>query len=459
MHPHEFEGESVDLPWSPEAETAVLGALLQDNAAWDQVGDLLLPGHFYEPAHGLIFEAIGAQVLAHKAADSITVHDSLKRSGKLEECGGLSYLNSLIQYRVSVANGRRYAEIVLGMAIQRGLAEAADKVRELALARGAETASERLERAQHVLQALQVHSGRTMPTAVSESVVALLDRIQNRHDGTEPRGIPTGIFDLDRLLGGGLKGGKQVIIAARPSIGKSSFAQQICINVAKAGYAAAFLSQEMSKEELVDRGAANLGRIDLENVISGRMEEDDWSRLTEAVERMRDLPLFLDDQAALTLHDIAAKARMLKRQHDLKVLVVDYIQLCAGGADKDNRHHQIEQLSRGLKNLSKQLDITVITLSQLNRQVEQRASGRPILSDLKESGSIEEDADVVMLLSRNGEENNGYRSIHCDIPKNRQGKTGFATLGFHGQYQQWSATVAEPIEFKKPPRKHYTEDV
>lgn len=446
------------IPWSKQSEIGVLGALLQDNGAWDRIGDLLEPKHFYDPGHALVYDAIGSMILSSKPADVITVYERLVQLGKAEDVGGLTYLNGLVQYRIGAVNGRRYAELVAEKALLRGMLEAADKVRALALEPGTLTVSERLDQAQGVLQSVQVHGGRTMPTAVSESIVNLLDRIQNKADGTEPRGAPTGIPALDRLLGGGLKGGKQVIIAARPSVGKSSLAQQICLNLAVAGHPAAFLSQEMGKDELVDRGAANLGKIDLERVISGRMEDGDWSRLTDAVERMRDLPLYLDDQPALTLHDISAKARMLKRQHGLKVLVIDYIQLCAGAAGKDNRHHQIEQLSRGLKNLAKQLDITVITLSQLNREVEKRTNGRPVLSDLKESGSIEEDADVVILLSRNGEEKDGFRAINCDIPKNRQGKTGSLCLGFNGQYQEWLA-MAMPAEFRTPPRKHYTEDV
>jgi replicative DNA helicase len=336
--------------------------------------------------------------------------------------------------------------------------EASHKVRALALDESALTVAQRIDRAQQELQAVQFAGGRSRPTPIQDSIVSLLDRIQSKSDGTEPRGIPTGISTLDRLLGGGLKGGKQVIIAARPSIGKSSLAQQICLNVARAGHGAAFFSQEMGKDELADRAAANLGRIDLEQVITGQMDDGSWSRLTEAVERMRGLPLYLDDQPALTLHDISAKARLLKRQHDIKVVVVDYIQLCASSADKENRHHQIEQLSRGLKNLAKQLDVTVITLSQLNREVEKRTNGRPILSDLKESGAIEEDADVVMLLSRNGEEQDGFRMVNCDIPKNRQGKTGGVSLGFQGKYQEWTA-VARPMEFKQPPKRHFTEDV
>ncbi|GAB3763583.1 replicative DNA helicase [Ramlibacter monticola] len=455
MHPRDLNPGS--LLWLPEVEASVLGSLLLDNGAWDRVGDILQARHFGAD-HAVIFDVIASLVVANKPADVMTVYEELVKLGKAEEVGGLSYLNSLQQTVMSSANVRRYSEIVLEKALLRGLIEAAEKVKALALEPGPMTVAERLDQAQSALQSVQVQGGRTMPTAISESVVALLDRIQNRADGTEPRGISTGISDIDRLLGGGLKGGKQVIVAARPSIGKSSLAQQFALNAARAGHAAAILSQEMPKDDLVERGAANLGRLDLSRIISGDLADDDWSRLTEAVEHMRGLPLFLDDQAALTLADIQAKARALKRQHNLKVLILDYIQLCAAG-DKDNRHHQIEQLSRGLKALAMQLDITVITLSQLNREVEKRTSGRPVLSDLKESGSIEEDADVVMLLSRMGEEKDGFRVIHCDIPKNRQGKTGGVTLGFQGQYQEWTATVAPPEEYSRPVRRQYTQEV
>jgi len=219
------------------------------------------------------------------------------------------------------------------------------------------------------------------------------------------------------------------------------------------------MSQEVSGEELVDRAASTLGRMDLERVISGQLDGEEWGRLTEAIERIRGLPLFLDDQPALTLADIAAKARMLKRQHGLKLLVIDYIQLCAGGKDKDNRHHQIEQVSRGRKKLARQLDICILTLSQVNREVEKRQNGKPILSDLKESGSIEEDADVVLLLHRIAEDQSGFKTIHCDVPKNRQGKTGFVTLGFDGRFQEWHETVAPSFTPKSQPSKHYTSDI
>lgn len=445
-------------PWSQQAEMAVLGALLQDNDVWDQVGDTVTSERLYAHAHRLIFEVISSLVSACKPADVVTVFEELQRRGQVQDVGGLEYLDSLVQYRISPANAQAYAQIVAERALLRGLASASNQIAELAYKDGELSVAQRLDQAQQALQAVQLHTGRRMPTLLALEVPRLLNRIQDRADGTTPPGISTGISGLDRMLGGGLKGGKQIILAARPSIGKTSLAQQIAISVSKGGYAAALLSQEMSKDDLVDRGAANLAMINLENIISGEISDDDWPKLTEAVDRIQRLPLYIDDQPALTLADIQAKARMLKREHDLKLLIVDYVQLCSGSAEKDNRHHQIEEISRGTKVLAKQLDVTVMLLSQLNREVEKRASGRPLLSDLKESGAIEEDADVVMLLSRNGDETDGFFSIHCEIPKNRQGKTGFLTLGFDAPHQRWDQMAKQPI-FKRPPVKHYTEDI
>lgn len=459
MHDDEL-GVAVlrEPPHSEQSEAAVLGCLLQDNGAFDQIGDVLTPEQFYSHANRLIYQAISSMILAGKPADVITVFEDLKKIGKADEAGGLAYLDAVASHRISQANGRRYAQLVAEKAILRGMIAASDVVAKLAFEESDLSVSDRLDRAQQAMQAVQLGAGRKMPRPIQECVVELLDRIQHRADGTAPKGVETGIPHLTRLLGGGWKGGKQVIIAARPSVGKSSLAMRFCLTAALAGAPSAFLSQEMGNDELVDRAAATLGRLDLENVISGKLSDDEWSRLCEAVDTIRQLPLHLDDQAALTLADISAKARMLKRQHGLKLLVIDYIQLCAGGKDKDNRHHQIEQLSRGLKNLAKQLDICIVTLSQLNREVEKRQNGKPILSDLKESGSIEEDADVVLLLHRLTEGENGFRTIHCDVPKNRQGKTGAVTLGFDGRYQDWRETVAPPPELKTPMRKHYTED-
>lgn len=456
MHPRDLPTDL--LPWSQEAEAAVLCAILRNNEAWDVVADTIEARHFYDSGNAAIFVAAGDLITSGRPADILTVFDALEKVGKADEAGGLPRLAGLAEGYVGAMHVRRYAEIVRERALMRGIQEAAEKVKELATKAGL-TAAERLDQAQSVLQNLQVSGGRSMPTDVAQSVVRLLDRVQDVADGKVETGISTGIPGLDRMIGGGFKGGKQVILAARPSVGKSSLAQQFCLNLAMAGIPAAFLSQEMSKDELTDRAVANIGRIPLDRVISGRLNDEDYSRLTEAVERLRDCPLYLDDQPALTLHDISAKARMLVRQHGVRLIALDYLQLCAG-ADDASRHHQIESLSRGLKKLARQLDVCFVTLSQLNREVEKRTSGRPALSDLKESGAIEEDADIVMLLSRNANATaqDGFQVLNLDVPKNRQGRVGTLALGFNGAHQEWHETAA-PVEFKQPSRRSYTEEV
>ena len=444
MHPHEFMPEA--LPWSPEAETSVLGALMLDGAAWDSVGDILSAGHFFDPRNGRIFTAVAGLVAASKPADIVTVYDQLQASGS-DDGVNLVMLGQMAQFVPSASNLRRYAEIVAERALMRSLMRAADEVKTIAGHTSVPVLA-RLDKAQGVLQALQVKKARQMPTVIADTIVGLLDRVERLAEGTMQPGIPTGIPSLDQMLGGGFKPGKQVIIAARPSVGKSSLAEQLCINLARAGHPAAMFSQEMGKDELADRAVANIGRIALDRLLSGQLEQHEWSRLTEAIEVMRCLPLHFDDQPALTLSDISAKARMLKRQHGIKLIVIDYLQLCAAGKATDSRHHQIEEMSRGLKNLARELDITIVTLSQLNREVEKRTSGRPILSDLKESGAIEEDADVVILLSRYSTSPQVDNVIACDVPKNRQGRVGELALSFKGMYQQWQESTV-PLHTKK----------
>jgi replicative DNA helicase len=457
MNTPDLQQALAALPWSNESESSVLGALLLDNEAWDSVGDVLKPDQFYDKSHRLIFGAVGALINAGKPADVITVYGHLQNLGKADDTGGLSYLNALAQYVPSASNARRYAEIVHEKALMRAMVAAADKARELAVTSGLSVA-ERLDQSQSLFQAIQLGTDKVMPTAIDSSVARLLDRLQDAADGVVPPCLPSTFPALNQMLGGGFKGGKQIIIAARPSIGKSSLAEDICLNLALAGHPAAFFSQEMSKDELTDRAVANLGRINLDRIITGKLEENEWTRLTEAVDQIRNAPLFLDDQPALTLHDISSKARMLKRQHGIKLIVIDYVQLCDGGTAGEKRHHQIEELSRGTKKLARQLDICIVLLSQLNRDVEKRTGGRPILSDLKESGSIEEDADVVMLLSRGQTTADGLQIINCDIPKNRQGRAGSVTLAFDGAHQVWRETTV-PFEFKKPATRHFKGDI
>lgn len=470
MHPREFDPSMALPPDDPalammrvpphslEAEASVLGGLLLDNSAWDHCGDLLTEADFYRHEHRLIYAAIGGLILANKPADVVTVLDRLQTDGKAEQAGGVLYLNSLAQYVLSAGSVRRYAEIVRERAILRRLISASDEIATSAFNPQGADPGALLDVALSKLQALQLRGARAMPVAVEGLVVSLIDRVSDLAEGKVQPGIPTRIPSLDRMLGGGIRPGKQIIVAARPSVGKSSFAEQICLNLARDGHPCAILSQEMPSDELTERAVANLGRVSLERLATGKLEDDDWGRFTDGVEALRGMPLYFDDQAALTLADISAKARMLKRQHGVKLIVLDYLQLCSSGKSGDSRHHQLEELSRGIKNLARQLELTFISLSQLNRDVEKRSSGRPVLSDLKESGAIEEDADVVMLLSRHGDSKDGPRQIVCDLPKNRQGRVGELGLIFDGEHQRWTES-AEPFQFKTPPRRHYTEDL
>lgn len=460
MLDHDQDSPVGMLPWSIESESSVISALLLNNDSWDRVGDILTEADFYRGEHRLIFSAIGSLINSCKPADVVTVFEHLERAGADMQAGGLAYINQLSQYVPSAANVRRYAEIVAERAMMRRLLAAADKSREIATETGL-TATERLDRCQNEFQQLATIRGKKEPKPVIEYAMTMLDRIQALADGETQPGIRTRIPGFDRLLGGGLKVGKQVVIAARPSVGKSALAMEFAYAFAEQGFAAGFLSQEMEGDELIDRLFARMGLIELDNIGTGKLSDSEWTSLTDVVERMSLLPLVIDDQAGLTLGEIQAKARKLKRERGIMLLTLDYLQLCSASNSKASRHHQIEEISRGLKVLAKQLGLTTLILSQLNREVEKRTGGRPTLADLKESGAIEEDADVVILLSVDGTRENGDVVVHAEIAKNRGGKKGFVKLAFSGRHQRFVETVAHSHEFQggnQKSRKSYSED-
>jgi replicative DNA helicase len=453
----------LDLPeellhWSPEAEAGVIGGLLEAGAeAYDLVGDVLRPESFVAGMYTDAYATIEKMVLAGKPIDVVSVYEAMK--GKDDPTELLSELTRCALMYVSLRVIRQHAEIVAEKAAARALQRAASEIKSIA-ADETMTVGDRISTAQSTLEKVAEPAAKSAPMAVDTFVTGFIDRLQDIADGKVQPGIPTQIPTLDAMLGGGLKGGKQIIVAARPSVGKSSLAQQICLNVARQGYTAALFSMEMGCAELTDRTVANLGRVRLDGIGNGKLESGEWTRVTEAIDTIRGLPLFFDEQPALSLGDIVSRARALKRKSNLKLLAIDYLQLCSSGKSGDSRHHQIEEISRGLKSLAKQLDITIVTLSQLNREVEKRTSGRPVLSDLKESGAIEEDADVVLMLWRHkvGDQAN---TIGCAVPKNRQGRVGEMALHFEGQFQRWT----ESTESLAPPMKplgnsnSYTKDV
>lgn len=455
MNLHDLPIDAKVANYSPDAEYGVLASILMDNEAFDRVADLLQPTDFYDPQNGCIFSAISSLVMSGKSADIITTLDQMKKSG-IDAGVDLQMLHGIEQAAHTSRNARQYATTIAEHSLARRLVRATDEARLIALD-GELPVIQRVGQCQGALEAVEARKSASQPKAIEAFVVNMLDNLQDLADGNVLPGIPTRIPSLDRMLGGGLKPKKLMVIAARPSVGKSSIAEQICLNLALDGVPAAMLSMEMTEQEMTNRAVCNLGRINMDHMETGKLEEGEWSRLTEAVERIRNLPLYLDNQSAMTLQDIAGKARLLKRRNGIKLLVVDYLQLCASTKPKESRHHQIEEISRGLKNLAGQLDITIIELSQFSREVEKRASGRPILADLKESGAIEEDADVVALMWRHavGEQAN---TIGIDVAKNRQGRIGEIAMRFEGVYQKWTESTESLTQ--QAPRKtgRYTED-
>lgn len=425
-------------PWSQEAEQAVLGSLLLDNRAFDRISDLQLEQRFYDHRHRILFGAIAARLLANKAVDVITMASDLPAVPGGESVGGMAYLHALTESVPSSASVRRYAEVVREKALQRDLIAAADEA--LALAWSAGDAAGKLDLMAAMLDRVQRPAGQREERRFGDVVAERMDHYSDLASGAAEPGWPTGLPRLDKALGGGLKAGRLVVLAARPTVGKTSLAEHIASAMAKAGHSVAMLSQEMTVGELVDRGMANTARVGLDRISTGELEPEDWSRLSEAAEETANLPFWIDDQAPLTLLDIRGKARRMRHKHGIKLLIVDYLQLVASAGGNDRRHHQIEQISRGLKVLAKELDITVLLLSQLNRASEQRPE--PELTDLKESGAIEEDADTVILLHpwcKSGTET----VLLAKVAKNRGGRRGRLALEFDGRHQRWSESNAD----------------
>lgn len=431
-------GKPANVPWSCEAEQSVLGGLLLDNGAWDRAAGLLTGREFYSEQHRTIYAAIGAIVSAGKPADIITVFEALQRIGNAEACGGMAYLNSLAQSVPSASNIRRYAEIVREHAAKRTLIATADQA--LTLAREAGDLGAAVDRITTMFGDLQRHQVRKMPRTIADIAIERIDHYTALEEGTVTAGWPTHIPALDARLNGGLRAGGLYILAARPSVGKSSFAQSICHTLADGGLPTLFLSMEMTEAEVADRGVASAGRVSYSALLTGKMDSEQWTRATEAMDRLARLPFLVDDQPALTLRDVRIKAKSVK---GLKVLVLDYLQLCASTRRDGNRNGEIEEISRGLKALAKELGIAVIALSQLNRDVEKRANKRPTLSDLRDSGAIEQDADVVMFLWPIREfEAEGRRIIGLGVDKNRQGPHGADVgLDFYGDTQRWGQST------------------
>ncbi|AVS61318.1 replicative DNA helicase [Paracidovorax avenae] len=426
-------------PHSLEAESSVLGGLLLDNMAWDRVGDLLVDGDFYRHEHQLIYSAIGKLVNASKPADVITVFGELQSLGKAEEVGGLAYLNNLAQYVPSATNIRRYAEIVRERSILRKLVTASDEISTTAFNPKGKTVEKILDEAESKIFAIGEEGSRNKQgfQSLDTLVVDLLDQVQEMADNPmDVTGVPTGFADLDRMTSG-LQAGDMIVLAARPSMGKTSFAVNIAEHVAlNEGLPVAIFSMEMGAAQLAVRIVGSIGRVNQGNLRTGKLTDEEWPRLTEAIERLRTVSLHIDETPGLTPGELRANARRLARQcGKLGLIVVDYLQLMSGSGagSADNRATELGEISRGLKMLAKELQCPVIALSQLNRSVEQRTDKRPMMSDLRESGAIEQDADIIMFIYRDDYYNKDSKEPNVAeviIGKQRNGPTGTVKLFF-----------------------------
>jgi replicative DNA helicase len=426
-------------PHSIEAESSVLGGLLLDNNAWDRVGDLLKESDFYRFEHRLIFTAVSTLINASKPADVITVYEALQSLGKAEEIGGLGYLNALAQYVPSAGNIRRYAEIVRERGILRKLVTASDEIATNAFNPQGRPVEKILDEAEQKIFNIGEEGSRMKQgfQSMDTLVVDLLDRVQEMADNpNDITGVPTGFIDLDRMTSG-LQAGDMVVLAARPSMGKTAFAINIAEHVAlNEGLPVAVFSMEMGAAQLAVRIVGSIGRINQGNLRTGKLSDEEWPRLTEAIERLRTVSLHIDETPGLTPSELRANARRLSRQcGKLGLIVVDYLQLMSGSSASggDNRATELGEISRGLKMLAKELQCPVIALSQLNRSVETRTDKRPMMSDLRESGAIEQDADIIMFIYRDdyyNKESKEPNVAEIIIGKQRNGPTGTVKLFF-----------------------------
>jgi replicative DNA helicase len=436
------------VPWSCEAEQSLLGGLLLEADALHRV-PALQTEELYDPRHRTILGAIQSLTLARHPVDAVSVFEVLSESGAAENCGGLGYLNALAQSVPSARNVAHYAGIVREKASQRAVLEAAGET--MAIARGRGDVAGKLHQIAQLFTTLQRQAVRKVPRKLAEVAAGRLQHYSDVAEGRIEAGWRTHIPGLDRLLAGGLKPGKLVILAARPSVGKSSFSQQVATSLARDGRTALLLSQEMEESELYDRALAATAQIDLGELETGDRAVD-WGCVTEATDTLGGLPLYVDDQSALTLADIRMKARSVP---GLKLLVVDYIQLCAPSKamQKENRSVQVGEISRGLKALAKDLGICVIALSQLNRGVESRPDKRPNLGDLRDSGEIEADADIVAFLWPVRDLGNDQKLVGCGLDKNRGGRVGQIALHFDGPRQRWHESAMSLEQASKTERK------
>jgi replicative DNA helicase len=436
-------------PHSVEAEQSVLGGLLLDNAAWDRVADVLTEADFYRADHRTIFQAIAQLIELNRPADSLTVTENLERSGKLAEAGSQAYIASLALNTPSAANIRRYAEIVRERSVLRTLAAVGTAIADSAYSPSGKDAHVLIDEAEaKVFQIAEAgaktRQGFTKIDPLLTETVERIDMLYSRENKHDVIGLATGFVDLDRMTSG-LQPGELIVIAGRPSMGKTALAMNMVENAAlDSKKAVAVFSMEMSGPQLAMRMIGSVGRVDQHQLRTGTFREEDWPRLVDAVGKLNDSQVYIDDTAGLNCLEVRSRARRMHRQcGGLALIVVDYLQLMSGtsgGGRDENRATEIAEISRSLKGIAKELKVPVIALSQLNRGVDSRQDKRPMMSDLRESGAIEQDADVILFIYRDevyNQDSPRKGIAEIIIAKQRNGPVGKIDLTFLGKHTRF----------------------
>jgi len=437
-------------PQSLEAERAVLGGLMLDNARFEEVADRLIATDFYRRDHQLVYAAISDHADRAAPFDVVTIGDWLKARGELEEAGGMAYLIALARETPSAINVKAYGDIVAERAMLRELIKAGGDIAGVAFSTEGRSLEDIIDEAERRVFAIAERGSRRRGgfRAVRSLLKETVDRLdQLQRSKSHITGLPTGISDLDERTAG-LQPGDLVIVAGRPSMGKTSLAMNIAEHAAiSEKKTTAIFSMEMPAVQLTMRMLSSLGRIDQGRLRTGHLEEEEWPRVTSVIELMSESSLYVDDSPGLSPTELRARARRLKREaQGLSLIVIDYLQLMQVPGTRENRATEISEISRALKSLAKELAVPVVALSQLNRSVEQRPNKRPVMSDLRESGSIEQDADVIMMLYRDEyyNENSADKGLaEIIITKQRNGPTGTVKAAFLERYTRFESYIPE----------------
>ena len=433
-------------PHSIETEQSVLGGLMLDNQAWDKIADVIVGEDFYRHDHRLIYQHISKLVENNKPADVVTVAESLENSAELQNVGGLAYIGTIVQNTPSAANIRRYAEIIRERSVMRKLAQVGAEITDASYNPAGRSAANLLDEAESKVFEIAEEGARGKQGFVDiqpllKQVVERIEVLYNQDNPSDVTGIASGFHDLDQKTSG-FQAGDLIIVAGRPSMGKTAFSLNIAEHVALVlGKSCAVFSMEMGGAQLAMRLLGSVGKLDQHKVRTGRLQDEDWPKLTHALGKLHDAPIFIDESAALNALELRARARRLCRQHgDLGLIVVDYLQLMSSSTSGENRATEISEISRALKSLAKELKVPVIALSQLNRSLEQRPNKRPVMSDLRESGAIEQDADVIIFIYRDevyNPETQDKGIAEIIIGKQRNGPIGKVDLTFLGDYTRF----------------------